>query len=46
MLQVAGKSIAMGNAEEQIKKIANHITLNADDAGVHYAINNYLRKEL
>lgn len=46
MLQVAGKSIAMSNAEEQIKKIANHITLNADDAGVHYAINNYLRKEL
>lgn len=46
MLQIAGESIAMGNAEEKIKKIANHITLNADDAGVYYAINNYLRKEV
>lgn len=42
MMKVAGTSIAMGNAEEKIKKIANYVTLDADDSGVYYAIVNYL----
>jgi len=36
-------SVAMGNAEEAIKKAATHITLTSDEDGVHYAIANILK---
>lgn len=42
MFQVAALSIAMGNAEEKLKKIANHITLSNDDSGVSHGIYKYI----
>lgn len=38
MLEAAGIGIAMGNATEDVKEIADIITLTADDEGVAYAI--------
>lgn len=45
MLKIAGKSIAMENAEEKIKDICDYVTLNSDNSGVYYAIKKYLKKE-
>ncbi|MHB1347332.1 MAG: Cof-type HAD-IIB family hydrolase [Candidatus Humimicrobiaceae bacterium] len=41
MIQFAGMSIAMGNAVEDLKKIASHVVPDNDSSGVAYAINNY-----
>lgn len=38
MLEFAGMGVAMGNAEEDVKKIANHITDRNDEDGVAKAI--------
>ena len=38
MLQVAGFSVAMGNAEEEIKKIADFVTLTNDEGGITHAL--------
>jgi len=38
MLEVAGLSVAMGNAEEDVKRHADFVTLTNDEAGVAYAI--------
>lgn len=42
MFKVAGLSIAMGNAEEELKRIADHITLSNDELGVSRAIYKYI----
>lgn len=42
MFQVAGLSIAMGNAEEELKRVADHITLTNDESGVSDAIYKYI----
>ena len=42
MIQFAGLGVAMGNAPEQVKQIANEITLSNDDNGVANIIQKYL----
>ncbi|MBF2565201.1 HAD family phosphatase [Listeria welshimeri] len=38
MLKMAGYSVAMGNAEEEVKDLAKHVTLSNDEHGVASAI--------
>lgn len=45
MFKVAGLSIAMGNAEEEIKELSDVTTLTNDENGVAYAINHFVLKE-
>ena len=42
MLEAAGLAIAMGNAEDGIKEIADIVTLTNDESGVAHAINQYV----
>ncbi|WP_394121238.1 Cof-type HAD-IIB family hydrolase [Planococcus donghaensis] len=42
MLKVAGLSVAMGNAEPEVKEICDMVTQSNDENGVAYAINNYV----
>ena len=42
MLEVAGLAVAMGNAEADIKAIADIVTLSNDDHGVAHAIREYV----
>lgn len=42
MFQCVGMPIAMGNAEEDVKLHAKYVTKSNDEAGVAYAINNYI----
>jgi Cof subfamily protein (haloacid dehalogenase superfamily) len=42
MLQYAGLGVAMGNAPEQVKQIADEITSSNDDNGVAKVIQKYL----
>lgn len=44
MLKKAGYSVAMGNAEEEVKKICKFTTLDNNDHGVAHAIMNKLSK--
>ncbi|MFY9497517.1 MAG: Cof-type HAD-IIB family hydrolase [Tepidanaerobacteraceae bacterium] len=44
MLEVAGLSIAMGNAEEELKEIADYITVSNDESGVSHAVYKYILK--
>ncbi|MDF2820379.1 MAG: hypothetical protein K0R15_820 [Clostridiales bacterium] len=41
MLKFAGVSIAMANATDEVKELADHITLSNNDSGVAYAIEKY-----
>ncbi|MDN4075685.1 Cof-type HAD-IIB family hydrolase [Fictibacillus terranigra] len=45
MLEKAGISVAMGNAYDEIKQIAMHVTKTNDESGVAYAIENYLEEK-
>lgn len=45
MFQCVGMPIAMGNAEEEVKLQAKYVTKSNDQAGIAYAINNYILKE-
>jgi Cof subfamily protein (haloacid dehalogenase superfamily) len=45
MFQVAGISIAMGNAVEEVKNMSDFATLTNDENGVAYAIENYVLKD-
>jgi Cof subfamily protein (haloacid dehalogenase superfamily) len=45
MLEAAGLAVAMGNAEDGIKKIADVVTLTNDDDGVAHAINKYILEQ-
>lgn len=42
LLEKAGLKIAMGNAREELKAVADDITLSVDESGVAAAINKYL----
>lgn len=42
MIKYAGMGIAMGNAPEEVKRIADDITLSNDEDGVAFAINKYV----
>ena len=42
MLKYAGLGIAMENAYEEVKKIANDITLSNEQDGVAYSIEKYI----
>ena len=42
MLEAAGLSIAMGNAEPQIKELCHRVTRTNDEDGVAYAIRQYV----
>ena len=42
LLSSAGLAIAMGNAPDEVKKVANHITLDVDHSGLAAAINKFL----
>ncbi|WP_176215091.1 HAD family hydrolase [Cytobacillus gottheilii] len=44
MLKAAGLGIAMGNAPEEVKEAANLSTQTNDEAGVAFAIQNYILK--
>lgn len=41
MIEYAGCGVAMGNAEQEVKDIANHITKTNDENGVAYAVNTW-----
>lgn len=45
MLEYAGLSIAMGNATEEIKKIAKAATVSCEEDGAALAIENYILKK-
>lgn len=42
MMEFSGRSVAVGNAVEELKRSASFVTLNSWDDGVAYAIENYL----
>ena len=42
LLSAAGLGIAMGNAHEDVKKVADHITLHVDEHGLAAAIREFL----
>ena len=45
MLEIAGTAVVMGNAPDEIKKIADFVTLSNKEAGVAYAVKHLLFKE-
>lgn len=45
MLEVAGLSVAMGNAEEDVKRLCDVVTLTNDEHGVAHAIEQYVLKQ-
>ncbi|WP_042461554.1 Cof-type HAD-IIB family hydrolase [Neobacillus dielmonensis] len=45
MFQSAGLSIAMGNAEEEVKQNSDFVTLTNDENGVAYAFEKYILKD-
>ena len=46
LLSKAGLAIAMGNATDELKALADHVTLNVDHHGVSAAINKFLLSSL
>ncbi len=46
MIEFAGTGVAMGNAEEDVKKIANHITSRNGESGVAKAINTLVLQKV
>ncbi len=45
ILKAAGLSVAMGNAADHIKEIADHVTLSCDEGGCARVIYDYLLKD-
>jgi len=45
MLEAAGIGVAMGNADDAVKKAADYITLDCNNSGVAYAIHRFLEKK-
>ena len=45
MIKFAGLGIAMGNAQEPIKKAADYITLSNEEDGVAEAINKFCNQQ-
>lgn len=46
MIEYAGLGVAMGNAKEEVKEIANYITKSNEDDGVAYVIERFILKDL
>ncbi|MCF6411129.1 Cof-type HAD-IIB family hydrolase [Pseudalkalibacillus salsuginis] len=44
MFEIAGYSVAMGNAEEDIKKLCTFVTKTNDESGVAFAIQTFMKK--
>jgi hypothetical protein len=42
MIEWAGIGVAMGNADEKVKKVADFITLSNTEDGVAYAIKKFI----
>ena len=42
MLKAAGKGVAVGNAREEVKAVADEVTLNSTNDGVAVSIEKYL----
>ncbi|MEI5907438.1 Cof-type HAD-IIB family hydrolase [Bacillus spongiae] len=45
MFKVAGKSIAMGNADDELVNMATYKTLTNDDCGVAYAFDHFIHEQ-
>ena len=45
MITVAGLGIAMGNAVDEVKKIADYITLSNNEDGVAYAVRKFVLED-
>jgi len=43
LFTTAGLAIAMGNAPDEVKAVANYVTLDVDHSGLAAAINKFLR---
>ena len=41
MLELAGIGVAMGNAEEQVRKIADYVTSDIDEDGLEKALKHF-----
>ena len=41
MLAYAGIGVAMGNAEDEVKQVADFVTLSVDEDGILYALEKY-----
>lgn len=46
MIKMCGTGVAMGNAYDEIKEIANFVTKNNDEDGVAYFLEQYLKHSL
>ena len=44
MIQFAGLGVAMGNAQEPVKKAADYITLSNEEDGVAAVVNKFFTK--
>ena len=42
MLEYAGHGVAMGNAFDSVKEVADYVTLSNDEDGIVHAFKNYL----
>jgi hypothetical protein len=42
LLETAGLAVAMGNAPDEVKKVADHVTLDVDHSGLAVAIEKFL----
>ncbi|MEN8076410.1 Cof-type HAD-IIB family hydrolase [Clostridioides difficile] len=46
MVKYAGLGIAMGNAVQELKEIADYVTLSNDEDGIAYAIDKFINEEV
>lgn len=46
MVRYAGVGIAMGNAVQELKDIADYVTLSNDEDGIAYAIDKFIKEEV
>ena len=44
MIQLVGHGVAMGNAVEELKEVADEVTLSVDDHGIAAYFDKYLNK--
>ena len=45
MIEYAGLDVAMGNATDEIKEMADYVTLSNDEDGVAHVINKFILEE-
>ena len=46
MVEMAGIGVAMENALEQVKNVANYVTKSNDQDGIYYFLNDFYKNEL